>query len=96
MFDGRHAGAVFLQHGRKAGVADGAGGSGNLDGRIEVNAREDDAGACGCRAQRQRHLTARVQPDADGLDEGLDGALFQHGRPQLTKFLRLFLSMRSA
>jgi hypothetical protein len=79
VLDGADAHTLAHQARGEPRVADEVRARGNIDRRFEVDAAEDDAGIGRRRAQRDARLLAGVQADAAGADQGLEGALPEHG-----------------
>ena len=72
-------GAIPLEAGGQAGVADGEGIGTQFHRRIEVDAAKDDAGVGRRRAQGHGDLDPGMEPDAGGADQRFQRALLQHG-----------------
>ena len=51
----------------------------DVDRLGQVNAAKHDAGIGLGWPQREFHALAAVQPDADGVGQGFEGSLLQHG-----------------
>jgi hypothetical protein len=78
MLDRTQFGPVFLKTGGHARIADAKGIGRDIDGRIKVDAMEDDPASWRSGAQEQSYLGARMEADAYSTYDRLESALLQH------------------
>src|SRR5690606_35243452 len=79
VLDGVHLDVTIDQGGRHGGLTDILGAGGDFHDRIQIGATEHYPGVHRGRLEGQVYLLPRVQADAGGSDDVLQGALSDHG-----------------
>jgi hypothetical protein len=90
---GIHLDVTIDQSGRHGGLTDIFRAGGDVHDRVEVGATEHDTAIHRSRLEGQVNLLPRMQANAGGTDDVLQGALFDHGFGYLCASCELFSTM---